>query len=95
MSWWSNTSAVSRMTKDVTTGSAWARGPFHQWGPIQKNFRDAKNDATVMQFPSEFEWISPSGRGVLTHFMPHHYSAGWWMDSAPDLATAEQAVYEL
>nr|BFE85194.1 hypothetical protein GCM10020093_077950 [Planobispora longispora] len=43
------------------TGSAWARGPFHQWGPIQKNFREAKNDATVMQFPSEFEWVSPRG----------------------------------
>ncbi|WP_354643797.1 NEW3 domain-containing protein [Kitasatospora camelliae] len=77
------------------TGSAWARGPFHQWGPIQKNFREAKDDATVMQFPSEFEWISPSGRGVLTHYMPHHYSAGWWMDSSADLAAAEQAVYEL
>ncbi|MFI6801156.1 glycoside hydrolase family 38 N-terminal domain-containing protein [Streptosporangium canum] len=77
------------------TGSAWARGPFHQWGPIQKNFREAKDDATVMQFPSEFEWISPSGLGVLTHFMPHHYSAGWWMDSSADLATAEKAVYEL
>ncbi|MFJ3789570.1 NEW3 domain-containing protein [Kitasatospora sp. NPDC090091] len=77
------------------TGSAWARGPFHQWGPIQKNFRAAKDDARVMQFPSEFEWISPSGEGVLTHYMPHHYSAGWWMDSSPDLATAEQAVYEL
>ncbi|WP_101787178.1 NEW3 domain-containing protein [Nonomuraea indica] len=77
------------------TGSAWARGPFHQWGPIQKNFREAKDDATVMQFPSEFEWISPSGLGVLTHFMPHHYSAGWWMDSSADLAAAEKAVYEL
>ncbi|MDH6132051.1 alpha-mannosidase [Kitasatospora sp. MAA4] len=77
------------------TGSAWARGPFHQWGPIQKNFRQAKDDATVMQFPSEFEWISPSGRGVLTHYMPNHYSAGWWMDSSADLATAEAAVYEL
>ncbi|MED7951314.1 NEW3 domain-containing protein [Streptomyces sp. BE303] len=77
------------------TGSAWARGPFHQWGPIQKNFREAKDDARVMQFPSEFEWIAPSGDGVLTHYMPHHYSAGWWMDSSADLATAEQAVYEL
>ncbi|GAA2313150.1 NEW3 domain-containing protein [Nonomuraea roseoviolacea subsp. roseoviolacea] len=77
------------------TGSAWARGPFHQWGPIQKNFRAAKDDARVMQFPSEFEWIAPSGLGVLTHFMPHHYSAGWWMDSSADLATAENTVYEL
>ncbi|MFE5586012.1 NEW3 domain-containing protein [Kitasatospora sp. NPDC056531] len=77
------------------TGSAWARGPFHQWGPIQKNFREAKDDARAMQFPSEFEWIAPGGEGVLTHYMPHHYSAGWWMDSSPDLATAEQAVYEL
>ncbi|GAA3012298.1 NEW3 domain-containing protein [Kitasatospora albolonga] len=77
------------------TGSAWARGPFHQWGPIQKNFREAKDDATVMQFPSEFEWLAPSGRGVLTHYMPHHYSAGWWMDSSPDLAAAEAAVYGL
>ncbi|MFF2148205.1 NEW3 domain-containing protein [Kitasatospora sp. NPDC058190] len=77
------------------TGSAWARGPFHQWGPIQKNFRQGKDDARVMQFPSEFEWIAPGGEGVLTHYMPHHYSAGWWMDSSPDLATAEQAVYEL
>ncbi|MFI6505344.1 glycoside hydrolase family 38 C-terminal domain-containing protein [Nonomuraea typhae] len=77
------------------TGSAWARGPFHQWGPISKNFKEAKNDATLMQFPSEFEWISPSGLGVLTHYMPAHYSAGWWMDSSPSLEEATQAVYEL
>ncbi|GAB5002375.1 hypothetical protein MAHJHV63_49920 [Mycobacterium avium subsp. hominissuis] len=32
-----------------------------------------------MQFSSEFEWIAPSGRGLLTHYMPAHYSAGWWM----------------
>ena len=37
-----------------------------------------------MQFPSEFEWIAPSGRGLLTHYMPAHYSAGWWMDSRDD-----------
>ncbi|MFE0462408.1 NEW3 domain-containing protein [Kitasatospora sp. NPDC058965] len=77
------------------TASAWARGPFHQWGPIQKNFREAKDDARVMQFPSEFEWLAPSGHGVLTHYMPHHYSAGWWMDAAPDLAAAEAAVHAL
>ncbi|WP_188191054.1 NEW3 domain-containing protein [Nonomuraea sp. SYSU D8015] len=77
------------------TGSAWARGPFHQWGPIHKNFQQAKNDAALMQFPSEFEWIAPSGQGVLTHYMPAHYSAGWWMDSAPTLEDACQAVYDL
>jgi alpha-mannosidase len=77
------------------TGSAWARGPFHQWGPMLKTFGVPKGDATVMQFPSEFEWIAPSGAGVLTHYMPNHYSAGWAIDSAPTLADAEQATYEL
>ncbi len=48
-----------------------------------------------MQFPSEFEWIAPSGLGLLTHYMPAHYSAGWWMDSAATLADAEQATYHL
>ncbi len=48
-----------------------------------------------MQFCSEFEWISPSGRGLLTHYMPAHYSAGWWMDSSASLAEAEDATYEL
>ncbi|SEM07663.1 NEW3 domain-containing protein [Nonomuraea pusilla] len=77
------------------TASAWARGPFHQWGPLLKNFKEAGGDATVMQFPSEFEWISPSGLGVLTHYMPAHYSAGWWMDSAPSLDDAMRAVFDL
>ena len=39
----------------------------------------------AMQFASEFEWIAPSGRGLLTHYMPAHYAAGWWMDSAATL----------
>jgi alpha-mannosidase len=77
------------------TGSAWARGPFHQWGPILKNFGDAHGDARVMQFPSEFEWIAPSGQGVLTHYMPNHYSAGWWMDKSATLAEAQDAVFAL
>jgi alpha-mannosidase len=77
------------------TGTAWARGPYHQWGPVQKNFGMARADASAMQFPSEFEWIAPSGRGVLTHYMPNHYSAGWWMDSAATLPEAEIAVYAM
>ena len=71
------------------TSSSWARGPHHQWGPAQGG------DVERMQFCSEFEWISPSGRGLLTHYMPAHYSAGWWMDSSTSLDEAEDATYEL
>ncbi|MEV7802829.1 NEW3 domain-containing protein [Microbispora sp. NPDC088329] len=73
--------------------SSWARGPYHQWGPMLAG--GGWGDPSVMQFPSEFEWLSPSGRGVTTHYMPAHYSAGWWMDSAPGLEQAEAAVYAL
>lgn len=72
------------------TSSSWARGPHHQWGPMQND-----GDPERMQFPSEFEWIAPSGRGLLTHYMPAHYSAGWWMDSAASLAEAEASTYAL
>ncbi|WP_445166890.1 NEW3 domain-containing protein [Mycolicibacterium sp. Dal123E01] len=72
------------------TSSSWARGPHHQWGPMADD-----GDPRRMQFRSEFEWIAPSGLGLLTHYMPAHYSAGWWMDSAPSLAEAEQATYQL
>jgi alpha-mannosidase len=71
------------------TSSSWARGPHHQWGPAQGG------DVDRMQFCSEFEWISPSGRGLLTHYMPAHYSAGWWMDSSTTLSEAEEATYAL
>ena len=79
------------------TSSSWARGPHHQWGPMLTTHRptDGWGDPAVMQFPAEFEWISPSGRGVLTHYMPAHYSAGWQIDSRATLADAEEAVYEL
>ena len=72
------------------TSSSWARGPHHQWGPMQN-----QGDPQRMQFSSEFEWISPSGRGLLTHYMPAHYSAGWWMDSSATLEEAETATHEL
>ena len=38
------------------TSSAWARGPFHQWGPSGAEGGDRR-----MQFGTEFEWISPDG----------------------------------
>jgi alpha-mannosidase len=65
------------------TSSAWARGPFHQWGP-----RRTVGDNTRMQFPSEFEWLSPDGHGLLTSYMANHYGAGWGIHQAPDLAAA-------
>jgi len=66
------------------TGSAWARGPYHQWGPWRTV---GSNDR--MQFPSEFEWISPDGRGLLTSYMANHYGAGWGIHQAADLAGAQ------
>ncbi|WP_225731353.1 MULTISPECIES: glycoside hydrolase family 38 C-terminal domain-containing protein [unclassified Nocardia] len=77
------------------SSTSWARGPFHQWGPILNTVHGVGGDARHMQFPAEFEWLAPSGRGVLTHYMPNHYSAGWWMDSSATLPEAEQKVYEL
>ncbi len=72
------------------TESAWARGPFHQWGP-----RSSVGDNRLMQFPSEFEWLSPDGTGLLTSYMANHYSAGWLAGHhAADLATAEAHAYE-
>ncbi|WP_068177356.1 NEW3 domain-containing protein [Mycobacterium sp. UM_CSW] len=69
------------------TSSSWARGPHHQWGP--------GGDVEAMQFGSEFEWIAPSGRGLLTHYMPAHYGAGWGMDESASLAEAEGATLAL
>src|SRR6202158_4488465 len=51
--------------------SSWARGPYHQWGPQR-----TVGDNTRMQMRSEFEWVSPDGRGLLTSYMANHYGAG-------------------
>ncbi len=70
------------------TSSAWARGPFHQWGPSGADGGDRR-----MQFSTEFEWISPDGRGLLTAYMSHHYGAGWRLHTLPDLQAAELEAY--
>ncbi len=70
------------------TSSAWARGPFHQWGPSGAEGGDRR-----MQFSTEFEWISPDGRGLLTAYMAHHYGAGWRLHTPPDLQAAELEAY--
>nr|WP_237695057.1 glycoside hydrolase family 38 C-terminal domain-containing protein [Streptomyces sp. SID5468] len=72
------------------TSSSWARGPHHEWGPKQ-----TVGDNRRMQFRSEFDWIAPSGASLLTSYMPNHYSAGWQIDSAKDLPSAEAAAYQL
>jgi alpha-mannosidase len=68
--------------------AAWARGPFHMVGPKRH-----AGDITRMQFPSEFEWISPSGVGLLTHYMADHYVAGWQFEVQPDLEAAMADAY--
>ena len=77
------------------TSSSWARGPYHQWGPMAAHKDGHNGDPRRMQFRSEFEWIAPSGVGLLTHYMPAHYAGGWWMDSSTSLAEAEDATYTL
>jgi alpha-mannosidase len=68
--------------------SSWARGPFHQWGPEKDHGGNQK-----MQFPSEFEWLSPDGAGLLTSYMANHYGAGWITQHAQDLTAACRDAY--
>ncbi|TLS40339.1 glycoside hydrolase [Streptomyces montanus] len=77
------------------SSSSWARGPYHQWGPTLSVFGEEPRDPNRMQFPAEFSWIAPSGRGLLTAYMVNHYGAGWAIDNAPTLPEAERAAYKL
>ncbi|MPY63153.1 glycoside hydrolase family 38 N-terminal domain-containing protein [Streptomyces spongiae] len=77
------------------SSSSWARGPFHQWGPTLSVFGEEPRDPNRMQFPAEFSWIAPSGRGLLTAYMVNHYGAGWAIDNAPTLPEAEAAAFKL
>ncbi|MEU8261688.1 glycoside hydrolase family 38 C-terminal domain-containing protein [Micromonospora sp. NPDC048999] len=70
------------------TASAFARGPFHKWGPEL-----SAGGTTGMQFPTEFEWIGPDGRGLLSTYLAHHYPAGWRLNDLETLADAEEEVY--
>ena len=83
------------------TSSSWARGPFHAWGPFRMPIHPRPQpsptgspDPLRMEFPSEFYWVAPSGKKLLTSYMADHYSAGWWMDSALTLEEAEEQTYE-
>jgi len=90
------------MADASVTSSSWARGPFHEWGPnwVRGPTRMgiaqmAAPDVPQMQFPSEFDWVAPSGRALLTAFMADHYSAGWWLESSPTLEVAMAEVHRL
>ncbi|MDI3402531.1 glycoside hydrolase family 38 N-terminal domain-containing protein [Streptomyces cavernicola] len=75
-----------------------ARGPHHQWGPMMDTWGEALRPPTAMQLPAEYDWLGPDGRGLLLHYLPAHYSAGWFSHKAPDAeAAAEQllTLYEL
>ena len=65
------------------TSSSWARGPFHAWGPFRMPIHPRPQPSPTgspeplrMEFPSEFYWVAPSGKKLLTSYMADHYSAG-------------------
>ena len=69
--------------------SVWARGPWHHVGAKRHT-----GEITRQQFPSEFEWISPSGRGVLTGYLADHYVAGWDIERVDTLEESMRKAYE-
>nr|WSW62255.1 NEW3 domain-containing protein [Streptomyces sp. NBC_00998] len=72
-----------------------ARGPHHHWGPMQDTWGDGLRAPSAMQLPAEYEWIAPDGRGLLLHYLPAHYSAGWPSHRAPDAEAAAGELLEL
>ncbi|WP_424211455.1 glycoside hydrolase family 38 C-terminal domain-containing protein [Streptomyces sp. BI20] len=72
-----------------------ARGPHHQWGPMMDTWGDTLRPPTAMQLPAEYEWISPDGTGLLMHYLPAHYSCGWFSNAAPDAETAAEQLLDL
>ncbi|MFE4633701.1 NEW3 domain-containing protein [Streptomyces sp. NPDC056773] len=72
-----------------------ARGPHHQWGPMMDTWGDPLRAPAAMQLPAEYEWIAPSGEGLLLHYLPAHYSAGWFSHQAPDAGAAAEQLLEL
>ena len=70
------------------TESSWARGPFHQWGPSR-----TAGDNQLMQFASEFEWLSPDGTGPADQLHGQPLLGGLGHRSTPtDLAARRAAT---
>lgn len=74
-----------------------ARGPHHQWGPMTDTWGGELRAPAAMQLPAEYEWIAPgdSGAGLLLHYLPAHYSAGWFSERAPDAEAAAGQLLDL
>ncbi|NEB80927.1 glycoside hydrolase, partial [Streptomyces sp. SID14478] len=75
-----------------------ARGPHHQWGPMMDTWGAALRPPTAMQLPAEYDWLGPDGTGLLLHYLPAHYSAGWFSHQAPSAEDAAEqllGLYEL
>jgi alpha-mannosidase len=79
------------------TSTAFARGPYHQWGPMLTswNIREHRKPFAPIQFPTEFEWVAPSGDGLLTHYMAGHYAVGFSLDTAQTPQAAAGELHEL
>ncbi len=76
------------------TFTAFARGPFHQWGVLHELAGGARGG---MNFPSEFWWMGPDGKRVFTHYMPGHYGYAYarlarGRNDAPAFERAETIV---
>lgn len=72
-----------------------ARGPHHQWGPMMDTWGPAARPPDAMQLPAEYEWLSPGGEGLLLHYLPAHYSAGWFSHLAAGRDEAAEQILEL
>ncbi|MFP3986116.1 glycoside hydrolase [Streptomyces sp. E11-3] len=72
-----------------------ARGPHHQWGPMMDRWGEPLRPPKGMQLPAEYEWIGPGGEGLLLHYLPAHYSAGWPSHRAGSVDEAFEQLLEL
>jgi alpha-mannosidase len=79
------------------TSTTFARGPYHQWGPMLTswNLREHRKPFAPVQLLNEFEWVAPSGDGLLTHYMAAHYGAGFTLDTAQTAHAAAADLYDL
>ncbi|SDJ60311.1 hypothetical protein [Streptomyces indicus] len=91
-------SFASLMADAGLDSAVFARGPHHQWGPMMDTWGEALRPPSAMQLPAEYDWLGPDGGGLLLHYLPAHYSAGWFSHkagSADEAAEQLLALYEL